>query len=170
MAKTTEKQDLTNISQFVWFETFTRAIEQLPNTTDKALMCLAIYQYGALGVEPTFMDTKTCPEFVFKAIFEATRANIDNSRKSYTQGKTGATQGKGWGRRKNGETDKDYYSRKYCDFRIQDDIAAADKAEAQAIAAGATREELENLYIDKVTQEQATEYYSDLNIDISDII
>lgn len=76
-------------AQFVWFASFTQALDKLPNASDRALMALAIYEYGALGKEPNFFDTKQCPAFVFASLFEALRPNIDTSVKNYTNGKKG---------------------------------------------------------------------------------
>lgn len=111
--------------QFVWFASFTNAIEQLPNKTDKALMALAIYQYGALGIEPTFIATKTCPEFVFRSIFEATRINIDNSVKNYENGKKGKEAGSKGGRPRKGETKEEAYARRNNGSGLDVDISNA---------------------------------------------
>ena len=101
-----------NVKQFVWFPSFTNAIEQLPNEIDKALMALAIFEYGALGKEPKFIKTKTCPDFVFSSIFEACRVVIDKSVEHYENGKKGGKSGYLGGRPKNGETKEEYKQRK----------------------------------------------------------
>lgn len=102
-----------DVKQFVWFESFTNAIEQLPTISDKAIMALAIFEYGALGKEPVFpKKTETCQQFVFSALFEACRKNIDNSVKAYENGKKGASAGNRGGRPRNGETKEEAKQRR----------------------------------------------------------
>lgn len=103
---------MTNTKQFVWFETYTNAIEKCPDIVAKSMLALAIVEYGALGKEPEFIDTKHTEKWVLESIFEACRVNIDKSRESYEAGKKGAKHGYKGGRPRKGETPEEARARR----------------------------------------------------------
>ena len=126
-----------DIAQFTWLESYTNAVETLPSSTDKALLTLAIMEYGAIGKEPKFVDTKTFPAIAFKAVFEGLRWSIDEGRNRSLAGRGG----KGWGKPRKGESEGDYYSRKFEEFRNAGDTANAQKAYDKALECGTCPED-----------------------------
>lgn len=85
MSTTKEKTAKKDTQQFYWYDSYTRAMEQLPSATDRAMFAYALVMYGAYSEEIEFVDTKTCPAFAFQAIFEACRINLENSQASRKQ-------------------------------------------------------------------------------------
>lgn len=81
-----EKEQVYN---FKWMETFTKAGLELPKT-ERLIFWGLLIEYGALRQEPAeFPSTKRVPSYVFKALFEGARINIDNSVKCHADGKKG---------------------------------------------------------------------------------
>ncbi|WP_165055068.1 MULTISPECIES: hypothetical protein [unclassified Adlercreutzia] len=159
------------LAQFTWLETYTNALESLPSTTDKAMLALAIVEYGALGKEPKFVDTKTFPAIAFKAIFEACRWNIDEGRGRYLKGKSGS----GWGRRPEGEPKGDYYARKFHQFHDAGDEKNARTAYEKALEHGVSPEDYEQAQVPDDGYDYSSEprdtppafSFCDLDVDIS---
>lgn len=103
---------MKEVNNFVWFESYTKAIEKIDDVVARSMLSLAIVEYGSLGKEPKFIDTKKTQSCFLEAIFEALRPNIDESVKRYTNGKKGASSGKKGGRPKKGETKEEAYIRR----------------------------------------------------------
>lgn len=77
------EEQLGRAANFSWYETYSNVLEAIPNKTARALLALAIIEYGAYGREPQFTDVPlkdgVFPGVALQAIFEANRVNIDNS-------------------------------------------------------------------------------------------
>lgn len=97
---------------FTWFQSYTNAIEKIDDIVARSMLAMAIVEYGSLGIEPKFVDTKKTPSFVLEAVFEACRPNIDKSIKHYDNGMKGKEYGKKGGRPKKGETKEEAYIRR----------------------------------------------------------
>lgn len=141
MSKTGPK----DTKMFAWYESYTRAIDELPNMQDKAVLALALIEYGTYGKEPMFFKEqsaeveeklyRTCPKFAFKSIFETCRVNLDNSRASYEKGYRGASAGKKGGRPRKGETAAEAAARRQEEAQAAQEAAVMDEAEAALAAA-----------------------------------
>lgn len=72
-------------AQFVWFETYAKALEAIPDEEreKRAEFALAIAEYGSWGIEPSMND------WPLKPAFEAIRENLDRSVRNYKNGKKG---------------------------------------------------------------------------------
>lgn len=65
---------------FAWHESFTRALELLPDKEDQAQFVLGVIDYGAYSNEPFF-------DYPLNVLFEAIRPNIDSSVKNRMRAK-----------------------------------------------------------------------------------
>lgn len=71
-------------ANFTWYETYTNVLDAIP-AKPRAVMALAIIEYGAHGKEPNFpeyvqmSDGTKFPGVALQGMFEAIRINIENS-------------------------------------------------------------------------------------------
>lgn len=148
-------------SGFTWFPTYTAAVQQLPDRLSKMQLVYAFFQYGEFGIEPEFIEhhvengmsyiSKLCPLFAAKAVFEANRVNLDNSRARHINGAKGAEHGKKGGRPRKGETAEEAYIRRQAE-------AAIDAYEPQQVP--------DDWY--DYTEEFNPDIYCDLDVDIAE--
>ena len=116
------KKKMEEAKNFTWFQSYTNALEVIPDRVARAMLALAIIEYGSLGIEPEpriprdddckFDDTKKTEGRMLEAMFELARPNIDKSREKYINGKKGAPHGIKGGRPRDGESPEDAYIRR----------------------------------------------------------